>query len=332
MNKTTGLEGSGKFQEKLTLKQKQIEAQMLENRLRKLHNEEVRLQKQIRIANKHSEFADQVKQRRDDDNAMMNWHKQNQMENEMRQRELNNARREANKQSIASHKNTVLSNNAESRNHLKQVTNKLLSDKAQMKFEHLTERQAARDFSLSKKIDAGNNSRFNRQAYNESVTQAHIQRADEAARLREANEMRIKHLEEIEQRMVQDLQRTLQQKNNAISDLANKSKGLKKVMQPRMAYKYAPRENSTSELLNMAATSQYAFSGRKGSNVANDSAVNLYNRRAQSINNGQVPGAAPSSGQGIMLNDTSDKNFKQSNEVVFVGDQSTPKPTEGEAC
>jgi len=45
-----------------------------------------------------------------------------------------------------------------------------------------------------------------------------------------------------------------------------------------------------------------------------------------------VPGAAPSSGQGIMLNDTSDKNFKQSNEVVFVGDQSTPKPTEGEAC
>jgi len=140
MNKTTGLEGSGKFQEKLTLKQKQIEAQMLENRLRKLHNEEVRLQKQIRIANKHSEFADQVKQRRDDDTAMMNWHKQNQMENEMRQRELNNARREANKQSIASHKNTVLSNNAESRNHLKQVTNKLLSDKAQMKFEHLTER------------------------------------------------------------------------------------------------------------------------------------------------------------------------------------------------
>jgi len=58
MNKTTGLEGSGKFNEKLQLKQRQIEAQMLENRLRKLHNEEVRLQKQIRIANKHSEFAD----------------------------------------------------------------------------------------------------------------------------------------------------------------------------------------------------------------------------------------------------------------------------------
>ena len=95
--------------------------------------------------------------------------------------------------------------------------------------------------------------------------------------------MRIKHLEEIEQRMVQDLQNTLQQKNNAIQNLASKSKGLKKVMQPRMAYKYAPRENSTSELLNLQATSQYAFSGRKGSNINHESAVNLYNRRAKSI-------------------------------------------------
>ena len=73
--------------------------------------------------------------------------------------------------------------------------------------------------------------------------------------MREANEQRIKQLEEIEQRMVQDLQNTLQQKNNAITELAGKSKGLKKVLQPRMAYKYAPRENSTSELLNLQATS-----------------------------------------------------------------------------
>ena len=41
---------------------------MLENRLRKLHNEELRLQKQISIANKHSEFADDVRKRREDDN------------------------------------------------------------------------------------------------------------------------------------------------------------------------------------------------------------------------------------------------------------------------
>ena len=59
---------------------------MLENRLRKLHNEEQRLQKQIRIAQKHSEFADQVKQRRDEDTAMMDWHKMNLQEQEERQR------------------------------------------------------------------------------------------------------------------------------------------------------------------------------------------------------------------------------------------------------
>lgn len=74
-----------------------------------------------------------------------------------------------------------------------------------MKQDHLNERQNARDFSLNKKMQAGANSRFNRQAYNESVANAHCQRADEAARMREANEMRIKQLEEIEQRMVQDL-------------------------------------------------------------------------------------------------------------------------------
>ena len=62
---------------------------MLENRLRKLHNEEQRLQKQIRIAQKHSEFADSVKQRREEDQAMMNWHKRNLQEQEAHQRMVN---------------------------------------------------------------------------------------------------------------------------------------------------------------------------------------------------------------------------------------------------
>jgi hypothetical protein len=56
-------------------------------------------------------------------------------------------------------------------------------------------------------------------------------------------------LEEIEQRMVEDLQKTLQKKNNMVNELASKSKGLKKVMLPRQAYKYAPRESSTSDLI-----------------------------------------------------------------------------------
>ena len=92
-------------------------------------------------------------------------------------------------------------------------------------------------------------------------------RAEEHTRMKEANEQRIRQLEEIEQRMVNDLQNTLQMKNQAINELASKSKGLKKVMQPRMAYKYAPRENSSSDLIAMQAQSSYAFSGRKSSNI-----------------------------------------------------------------
>ena len=57
-----------------------------------------------------------------------------------------------------------------------------------------------------------------------------------------------------------------------------------------------------------------------------DSAVNLYNRRAKSIiNNNLIPGAGPSSGQGVMLNDTSEKYLKnnENNEVVFHGAAAT---------
>ena len=120
--------------------------------------------------------------------------------------------------------------------------------------------------------------------------------------------------------MVQDLQRTLQRKNVAIEELQSKNKGLKRVMQPRMAYKYAPRESSTTELINMNAQSQYAFSGRKASNgaVGRQEVLNMYqkNRRAKSIatgavGNSDIPAAAPSSGTGgYMFNDSSATQFK----------------------
>ncbi len=125
--------------------------------------------------------------------------------------------------------------------------------------------------------------------------------------------MRIAQLEEIEQRMVADLQKTLQKKNTVVNELASKSKGLSKVMQPRQAYKYAPRDSSTSDLIQMQAQSTYAFSGRKGSQMNNESAAKLYSRRTKSIAGGQnplSPAAAPSSGQGIMFNDTSATQLK----------------------
>ena len=109
--------------------------------------------------------------------------------------------------------------------------------------------------------------------------------------------------------MVNDLQNTLQRKNEAVNKLTSKSPSLKKVMQPRMAYKYAPREQSTTDLMAMNASSQYAFSGRKASNLNREEALNAYNRRAQSIGAGATadPAAAPSSGKGgnVMFNDTS---------------------------
>ena len=137
----------------------------------------------------------------------------------------------------------MLAQNRNDRLHLKSVTDRINNTVAQEREAHLQERRAARDLSLSLRMAKEQKSRDDRHKYNQNVTSEHISKAEENARLREANEMRIKHLEEVEQRMVQDLQNTLQKKNEAVQELHSKSKGLKNVMQPRMAYKYGgPRD------------------------------------------------------------------------------------------
>ena len=60
--------------------------------------------------------------------------------------------------------------------------------------------QAYQDRKMKKQ-----NSDYRREQYNLSVANAHQQQAMENARWKEMNEMRIKQLEEIEQRMVSDL-------------------------------------------------------------------------------------------------------------------------------
>lgn len=133
---------------------------------------------------------------------------------------------------------------------------------------------------LAMRKTAMERSEYNRLAYNDSVSQAHHQQAQENARIREANEQRIKALEDMETRMVSDLQKTLQQKNNAMNNLANKSKGLSKAMQPRMAYKYASRDHhsSSTDVLNSNAgsTSPYVIAGRKPSTIDKQLALNIY--------------------------------------------------------
>jgi hypothetical protein len=56
-SRTTGYQSSGKFREKLLLKQSQLEQQMMGNRIKKLTDEDVKLQKEIKIADKNSIFA-----------------------------------------------------------------------------------------------------------------------------------------------------------------------------------------------------------------------------------------------------------------------------------
>jgi len=54
----------------MELHQKKMEQMLIENRVRKLKIEEDRLQKQIRIANKHSMLADNARARKEDDDRL----------------------------------------------------------------------------------------------------------------------------------------------------------------------------------------------------------------------------------------------------------------------
>ena len=55
-------------------------------------------------------------------------------------------------------------------------------------------------------------------------------------------------------------------------------------MQPRMAYKYAPKDSSMTDLINANAQSHYQFNGRRSSGkMSKDDVVSMYGRRAKSI-------------------------------------------------
>ena len=147
--------------------------------------------------------------------------------------------------------------------------------------------------NYNKAKDAKNLENFNRNQYNQSVTESHNYRAADFLANKEMHEAKIRQLEEIEQRMVSDLQRTLQRKNQAITDLQEKSKGLKRVMQPRKAYKYGPRAQS-NENLHAHVQSHYSFTNSSGfrNNLADtqNSKINgIYGKRANSISTGVAP-------------------------------------------
>ena len=70
---------------------------MMENRLKKLMNEEDRLRKQCQLAQKNTDFADQVSGRRMDDFNNRSAHNNYMENNRCNALALNNMRREENK-------------------------------------------------------------------------------------------------------------------------------------------------------------------------------------------------------------------------------------------
>ena len=77
------------------------------------------MKKQIKIAQKHSDFADQVSKRREEDKAVQERHKIELQIKEDEQRRINNERRMANRQGIMNHKNHILKENSNIRQELK---------------------------------------------------------------------------------------------------------------------------------------------------------------------------------------------------------------------
>lgn len=67
-----------------------------------------------------------------------------------------------------------------------------------MKYSEQEQRVHRANHSLHTRKNATENKNYNREAYNSSVSQAHANQAAEHERIRQANEERIKALEEIE--------------------------------------------------------------------------------------------------------------------------------------
>ena len=113
--------------------------------------------------------------------------------------------------------------------------------------------------------------------------------------------------------MVSDLQRTLMTKNQAINELNQKSKSLKKVMQPRLAYKYAPKVGDPTASQNVL--SQYQSMGNRKVELESIAAKTDGHRRTGSISQG----IAPASGTSVHKISGKNSNAKigEDNQIVI---------------
>ena len=83
------------------MKQKQMEALLIENRVRKLKHEDQRLHKQIAQANYHSNFADSVRQRKEEEQRLWEQMAFQEAERIKRQHSINEANRKQTMNRIA---------------------------------------------------------------------------------------------------------------------------------------------------------------------------------------------------------------------------------------
>lgn len=99
--------------------------------------------------------------------------------------------------------------NATSRDKLKELIKKGMQDKFKNAYldQQLKNHGAGSLYSVRKQ--AQKKMQYEREIYNVSVAKAHHMHAIEISKQRELNEMRIKQLEDIEQRLVGNLQNTL---------------------------------------------------------------------------------------------------------------------------
>ena len=67
---------------------------------------------------------------------------------------------------------------------------------------------------------------------------------NEHAMRKTAHESKLNQLNEMEARMIGELQKTLQKKQAAVDNLQSKSPALKKQMEPRQAYQYRKKDES----------------------------------------------------------------------------------------
>lgn len=179
---------------------------LIENRVKKLKLEEERLQKQIRIANKHSMLADAARERKEADERLKAQMMREEMERIEKQNRINHERKNQNLHNIKSHQSQIQNTHDDTRGSL--------SDFLKTNYtKHFEEKRAFLDEREGKTSDMYTayknylNKRDNNKAQNYANTtgQNDNQRDDHIARKKQT-EQRIQQLEQEEMQMLNSMQ------------------------------------------------------------------------------------------------------------------------------